>query len=43
MRGIDGVGVHDGADAVVEEQAVGAGEARDLARPARRWSAVRWR
>ena len=28
--GIDGLGIHDGADAVVEIEAAGAGEARDL-------------
>ena len=29
-RSVDRIGIHDRADAVVEEQAVGAGEARDL-------------
>ncbi len=28
--GVDGVGIHDGADAVVEEEPVGAGEAGDI-------------
>ncbi len=37
--GVDGLGIDDGADAVVEEQAAGAGQARDL--PGQRFAGER--
>ena len=40
---VDRLRVHDGADAVVEEQPIRARESRRYLRPARRWSAARWR
>ena len=42
-RHVDRFGIHNRADAVVEKQAAGACDARDLLRPARPKSAARWR